>query len=358
VTNDCQLLDCTLRDGSYALHFGFTAAQTTQITHALIKQGIAWVEVGHGVGLGASQQGYGQAAESDLHYAQAAQAGLLQAGTTPTLAQWGMFAIPGIARLDDITMAADEGMGFVRLGISLDKLEHLPTFAHHARKLGLITICNVMKSYTMPSDGFARLAQRAVDEGCDGVYLVDSAGGMRPDEVLTYLTALKRTCPQTLIGFHGHNNLGLAVANALIAWQHGASLVDTSLQGLGRSAGNTPTEQLACVLKRLDPDFTIDPLALMQMAADWVQPLTQGMVQPGLDAVDMTCGLAQFHSSYLPVLEAAAAEHQADLKRLILAVAEVDPLNAPDPLVYRLAKQLAGTGFNPLRKPYIGQEQS
>ena len=305
-----QLLDCTLRDGHYKV--SFSAVQTGLLCHALAQAGIQWIEIGQGLGLGASEAGHGHSAETDLAFAQAAQQAL-----QGTQAQWGMFAIPGIVQPDHLRMAADAGMGFVRLGINPEQQDQLPLYAQLARRLGLITFCNVMKSYTIPPEVFARLAERVTDEGCDGMYLVDSAGGMRPDEVSFYLQAAKQACPHALIGFHGHNNLGLSVANALAAWQQGANLVDVTLRGIGRSAGNTPAEQLACVLARLEPDFPLDPLMLMGLSQRFIVPL---LPADPLDDVAMTCGLAHFHSSYLPQVEAAAQRNKVDVKKLIRAL--------------------------------------
>src|SRR5258708_22280234 len=77
------------------------------------------------------------------------------------------------------------------------------------------------------------------------------------------------------IGFHGQNNLGLAVANSVRAIELGVAVIDTSLQGLGRSAGNTPTEVFLVVLDRLGVKLGIDPLRVMDISEQYIRPLVE-----------------------------------------------------------------------------------
>lgn len=122
-----QIMDVTLRDGSYALNFQFTANDTIAIAKALENAGVMLIEVGHGVGLGASKAGYGDAAETDEAYLQAA-------AKTLTKAKFGMFCIPGIATLEDIDMAADYGMGFIRIGTNVTEIADSKVYIEHAKK--------------------------------------------------------------------------------------------------------------------------------------------------------------------------------------------------------------------------------
>ena len=86
-----DILDVTLRDGSYLIDFQFTAEDTATIAAALESIGFRWIEVGHGLGLNASQAGKGMAAATDEEYMEASAEALEDA-------KWGMFFIPGIGR--------------------------------------------------------------------------------------------------------------------------------------------------------------------------------------------------------------------------------------------------------------------
>lgn len=329
ISPDLRLLETTLRDGSYVIDFAFTAGDTAVLCRELEKLGFELIEIGHGIGLGASEFGHGKAAETDAGYMQAA-AGVL------SKAKWGMFCIPGIARLEHIDLGVDHGMGFVRVGTNASDAAQGEPFIERAKTKGLFVAANFMKSYSMAPAEFGRKAKLAQSFGADVVYVVDSAGGMMPRDMESYIRAVQDAC-DVPIGFHGHDNLGLSVANSLRAAELGAVIIDTSLQGMGRSAGNTPTELFLLVLERVGHRLNIDPLAVMDLAEAYVKPL---LTRVGLDSVDMISGYAQFHTSYMGLIREYAAKYNVDPRRLITAVCARDRVNAPRALVESLAREL------------------
>lgn len=345
------LLDCTLRDGSYAVNFQFTAQDTRNIGCALEDAGIEWIEIGHGVGLGASEKGYGVAAETDVNYMKAAQESYKKA-------KWGMFCIPGIATLENLQEAIDHGMKFVRIGISYENYKNVKPFVELAKKHNLFTCVNFMKSYTCSPADFAFYAQEAEKYGANLVYLVDSAGGMLPEEITQYIEAVKSKTKTLKLGFHGHNNLGLGTANALRSIDMGVEFIDVSLQGMARGAGNTSAEQLICAMIRKGVDLNIDPIALMDIGEKYITPL---QASGNLTSIDVISGLALFHSSYMGIIQKYASQYRVDPRRLIVAVCEEDKANAPEKLVEAQAKKLADAGvhgnWKSLYNHYYGQEQ-
>jgi 4-hydroxy 2-oxovalerate aldolase len=324
------ILDCTLRDGSYAINFQFTAADTRIIAGELDAIDVPFIEIGHGVGLGASLNGYGEAAETDLNYLQAA-------AQTVRRGKFGMFCIPGITKLDDLSMAADQGMGFVRIGTEVQEVEASAPFVERAKKLGLVVMSNFMKSYAISPKAFAQKALLSVSYGSELVYLVDSSGGMTPNEVADYVRAVREVSSIPL-GFHGHNNLGLAVANSLCALEEGVTLIDSSLQGLGRSAGNAATEILAVLMRRLGHLPNINYLALMDISEKFVRPLVH---RRGISSLDVICGAAQFHSSYMRIIRKFSSQYGVDPRKLILRLTEQTKTSAPSELVAKIAKQIS-----------------
>jgi len=346
-----NILECTLRDGSYVINFQFTADDTRNLVGALETVGFEWIEVGHGVGLGASREGLGVAAETDEVY-------LKTTAETIRKSKWGMFCIPGIARLEDVDLAAEYGMSFIRIGTNVEQYAESQPFIERARKHGMFVCSNFMKSYVASPKEFAFYASEAEKYGSNLIYIVDSAGGMFPDEIAEYVDAIRSQSDRIRLGFHGHNNLGMGVANSLRAIECGCDVVDSSLMGFGRSAGNTPTEQLLCALLRYGIDMDIDPVAAMDAAEKFIQPL---MRVGGSSSVDVTAGLAQFHSSYMPTIEKYARQYRVDPRRLIIAVCREDRANAPAELVEQQAISLASQGargsWRPLYQHYIGGEQ-
>lgn len=347
-----KILDTTLRDGSYVINFQFSTQDTRLIADELDQAGIPLIEVGHGVGLGASRAGQGVAAESDVAYMEAA-------ADAVTRNKWGMFCIPGIAELSDLDAAIDHGAGFLRIGVSVENTENLEPFIARARKAGVWVAANFMKAYTASPRDFAEACRKAASYGAQIVYIVDSAGNMTADDVRAYINAI-REVTDVEIGFHGHNNLGLANANAWAAVRAGCSVIDSSLQGMGRCTGNTITEQFIAILERQGMAHDLDLFRLMDTSDMLVRPL---LSQIGHDSVDLVCGLAGFHSSFMDVIRDACMTHDVDPRRLILDVCAENQLEAPRDLVEAKAKAIAAedasSGYRhrfPLRK-YFGHEQ-
>src|SRR5581483_651138 len=135
-----KILECTLRDGSYVIDFQFNADDTLRIARRLDAIGFPFIEVGHGIGLGASERGMGSAAATDEEYMIAAQQAV-------TRGKWGMFCIPGIAQVSHVELAARYGMGFIRVGSDVANVEESKPFIEMGRKKGMFVFANLMKSY-------------------------------------------------------------------------------------------------------------------------------------------------------------------------------------------------------------------
>lgn len=351
MSNNLKIMDCTLRDGSYKINFQFTAQDTFEIAQALDRTGVDLIEVGHGVGLGASQKGFGQAAATDIQYMEAAAKACKNA-------KWGIFSIPGIATLDDIKQAIDMGAGFIRVGANVNEVEKMRDFIEYAKSQGVLVCANFMKSYAISPDCFAEAALTAHNFGADYVYIVDSAGGMLQSEVEEFIKAVRRTSGEMKVGFHGHNNLGLAVSNSLLCAEKGCELIDTSLQGFGRSSGNAATEQVACALHRMGMRHDLQVMEMLNISEKYLRVLLKDKF---LDTVDIISGYSQFHSSYMPTIKKYALEYQIDPRDLIVAVCDKNKLEAPEDLVADCAKaiheNLSSEPAIKITEGYFGREQ-
>ena len=170
ISSELDILETTLRDGNYVVDFQFTARDTGWLAGKLEACGMNYIEIGHGLGIGASQV-YASAAASDAEYIVAAKAAVSRA-------KIGMFAIPGLVKIDDIAAAADLGLDFLRVGADLERIDSMAPFVERARKHDMFVCTNFMKSYTLPADEFAQCCRRAEEFGSQMNYVVDSAGGM------------------------------------------------------------------------------------------------------------------------------------------------------------------------------------
>lgn len=324
------ILDCTLRDGSYVNRFQFSAYDTKYLCKKLQAAGVQLIEVGHGLGLGASRKG-GEftALATDEEY-------LAAAAEVVNEAKFGMFCIPGIATLDDIDLAHKYGMDFIRIGANVTEAEVTKAYIEKAKAYGMTVCVNFMKSYALPPAEFSEKAVLANEYGADVIYIVDSAGGMLPSELADYIKAVQDKVDITL-GFHGHNNMGLASALSLDAVNLGVNYIDTSLQGLGRSAGNTPTEQFVLLMNRIGVETGIDQYKVMDLGFDTIQPL---LPQAGQNPIDLIAGYSLFHSSYIPVIRKCSTHYCVDPRELIVELCKRDQINAPEELVDEIARSL------------------
>jgi len=348
-----KILECTLRDGSYEIDFQFSKKNADDIATALDDAGFELIEVGHGVGLGATEKKIGVALESDEVYMESAAKSVKNG-------KWGMFAIPGIATLEHLEVAKNYDMDFIRIGSTIEDFPKSEAFVSSAKSKGMMTCANFMKSYAAKPEELARASRMAFEMGVDAVYVVDSAGGMLPNEVKLYVEAILAEKSDAVIGFHGHNNLGLGIGNALAAIEAGASIVDTSLQGFGRSAGNTTTEQMLGCLARMGLEGNIDPIKVMDIGEELIKPMIE---KRGLTSIDTVSGMALFHSSYMPVIHDVSTKYRVDPRQLISAVCSEDIVNADRELVERHAKLIAEAhnkkgAWKPSYKNYFVNEQA
>lgn len=324
-----KIIDTTLRDGSYAINFAFTSTQTYLISRELEKAGVEYIEVAHGVGLNASNCGHGQAVQTDKEYIQAAV-------KDSKNAKIGVFCIPGIARLEDIDAAFDAGIKFIRIGTNVTEVEQSEKFIKRAKNKGIEVFANYMKSYALNPREFAKKVKLSECYGADGVYIVDSSGGMFKEDIKNYFEAI-REVSKIPVGFHAHDNLGLAISNNLEAIEMGIDFVDTSLQGLGRSSGNAATELLVAALIKKNYKLDIDYIKLMEIGHKYIIPLLTSL---GRQPLDVVSGFADFHSSYMGYIQKYSTKYSINPLLLIIEITKADKVNINEKVLDKLAKKI------------------
>ncbi len=344
-----QIMDVTLRDGSYAINYQFSEQDTKCIGVALENAGIRYVEIGHGMGLNASSYKNGLALCTDEEYLAAAQGAYRKC-------TYGMFCIPGVARVEDLDLLKKYGAGFVRVGCNIDKIRTSEPYVRRAKELGLMVAANYMKSYTATEEEFAQCVELSRSYGADIIYVVDSAGCMLPEDVKKYFDIIKQFGLKA--GFHGHNNLGLANSNSLYAIDLGFDMVDCSLQGLGRSAGNASTE-LVVALMGIKYGFEgYDNRQLISFSDDYVKPLVKNV---GLYGLDIYCGIAGFHSSYMKYIHKYSSKYSVNPYTLIVEYCKYDRINMDEAKLEEIARSLPKEDINISKfgfTRYIGDEQN
>jgi 4-hydroxy-2-oxovalerate aldolase len=329
-TQSAQILECTLRDGSYAVNYRFTYDDTALLCRLLSGLGFKFIEIGHGMGIGASRKGKGKMPGTDAEVVSVARA---NAGDSSI----GMFCIPGIAEISDLKDMRDAGLDFVRIGCDAEDLELALPYLEAARKNNLHTFINFMKSYTISPDDFAAKARRAVDAGAEVVYLVDSAGCMLPSDIGRYFERLA-DIKDIKTGFHGHNNLHLAVANSLKAIECGANFADTTLYGIGRNAGNASTEVMVAIMKMMGMKLDIEVFDVMEVVDRYILPIMKHFQM--YDMLSVTMGYGRFHSGFYPLVKKVADSSGVDVRRLVFLAGRRNPAKISEDELRRYSEEL------------------
>ncbi len=331
MNKNAKILDCTLRDGTYVT--SFSKAEIEIITNKLSSAGIEYIEVGHGVGLGYYRKKEG--AMTDELFINSAKNNLK--GNS----KLGVFFIPGIGEIDDIAKAKDLGVDFIRIGTNAsDSVKAFP-YIEFAKQKGLEVFYNSMKSYILNPFEFTKVAKEVAKVGVDGIYLVDSAGGMFPKETEEYIKLLRENI-KCKIGFHGHNNLMLANANVIAAIEHGADLVDTTLMGLGRGGGNAPTEIVLYIAEKLGLETNIDNKEVLKLTKEIMFQKNTASCSEDYD-IDIVSGFAMFHSGFLETFTNIAKTHSVDLRDLIIKVSAIEKENPTEELIQTIAQEIKET---------------
>ena len=348
-----KILDCTLRDGSYSLNFSFDASDTYNIVKNLSDVGINFIEIGHGLGQGASKNTKYKARCSDKQYLKSTE-------KLKNSVKWGVFCIPGIASFDDLKMALDHGCKFFRVGSNLENYKDQEKYINYLKKHQVVVCSNLMKSYLLKPKPFSKITHEMNKMGADVVYLVDSAGSMFPKDIEDYFYEIKNINKNIKLGFHGHDNLGLSNANALMAHKLGFDIIDCSLQGIGRSAGNTGLEQFVSCLLMNKVDLDIDILKLIEISEKYIIKKHKYLK---IDPLDLIMGLTQFHSSYMEIIQKYAKKYKVDPKKMIIMCSKINNNETTELIAEKIAKKIKSENnkkfvWKHFYKNYFGKEQS
>lgn len=296
-----KLHDMCLRDGMHAKRHQISLDQMVAVATALDDAGVPLIEVTHGDGLGGASINYGFPAHTDEEYLNAVVPKMKNAGISALL-------IPGIGTVDHLHMAKDCGVSTVRVATHCTEADVSEQHIAEAVKLGLDTVGFLMMAHMVSPEELLAQAQLMASYGANVLYCTDSAGYMLPDDVSARIGALRDGVDSNIeIGFHGHHNMAMGVANSLAAIEAGATRIDGSVAGLGAGAGNTPLEVFAAVLDRMGAVSGVDVFKLMHVAEDVVTPMMDQPIR--VDRDSLILGYAGVYSSFLLHAKRAGEKH-------------------------------------------------
>ncbi len=286
-----RLTDTSLRDGSHHKRHQFTVEDVRSIVAALDDAGVPVIEVTHGDGLGGSSFNYGFSLTPEQEL-------IKVAAETAAQAKIAVLMLPGVGVKDDILISQDNGASIVRIATHCTEADVSVQHFQLARERGLETVGFLMMAHSQPPEALAKQARIMADAGCQCVYVVDSAGALVLEQVSDRVSALVAELgSDAQVGFHGHENLGLSVANSVAAARAGAQQIDGSVRGFGAGAGNTPLEAFVGVCDKLGFSTGVDFFKIVDAAEDVVRPVMPEECL--LDRMALMMGYAGVYSSFL-----------------------------------------------------------
>ena len=327
------LHDMSLRDGMHAKQHQISLDQMVAVASALDAAGIPLIEVTHGDGLGGASINYGFPAHSDEDYLRAVVPQMKQAKISA-------LSLPGIATVEHLKMAVDCGVSTLRIATHCTEADVSGQHLGMSRDLGVDTVGFLMMAHMVSPDELGRQAKMMEDFGAECVYCTDSAGFMLPADVTSRITTLRAVLrPETQVGFHGHHNLSLGVANSVAAIEAGADRVDASAAGLGAGAGNAPMEVLVAVLERMGIQSGVDLYGIMDVAEDLIVPIMDQPIRLDRDALIL--GYAGVYSSFLLFAQRAAEKYGVSSRDILVEMGRRKTVGGQEDLIEDVALDLA-----------------
>ncbi|MHA7599497.1 4-hydroxy-2-oxovalerate aldolase [Alicycliphilus sp. T452] len=304
------LHDMTLRDGMHPKRHLMTLEQMKSVAQGLDAAGVPLIEVTHGDGLGGASVNYGFPAHSDEEYLGTVIPLMKQAKVSALL-------IPGIGTVDHLKMAHGLGVHTIRVATHCTEADVSEQHITMARKLDMDTVGFLMMAHMSSPEGLVKQAKLMEGYGANCIYVTDSAGYLLPDQVKERIAAVRAALrPGTELGFHGHHNLAMGVANSIAAIEAGANRIDAAAAGLGAGAGNTPLEVLVAVLDRMGLQTGVDVWKIQDVAEDLVVPLMDFPIRIDRDA--LTLGYAGVYGSFLLFAKRAEKKYGIPARDLLV----------------------------------------
>ncbi|WED43703.1 4-hydroxy-2-oxovalerate aldolase [Legionella cardiaca] len=238
-----DVLDVSLRDGGHRTNFHFADKDIQKILTALDESGIEYIEIGYRNGSLNPITNIGKAGLCQKDY-------LHFCTSLIKKAKIAVMVYPGNVTKEDLFELKEAGVNLIRICVVKDRLAEAFSVLKMAKDLSLNVSINLTNMSQYEEQALDCVVQEVVSCKPDMIYFADSNGSVLPDKVESVYQRYTQLY-SIPFGFHAHDNLGLAQANALAAIRAGVKYIDTSLAGMGKGIGNLKTEFFIAYLQAI-----------------------------------------------------------------------------------------------------------
>lgn len=251
-----MILDCTLRDGGHRNNWNFPAEFVSNYLKTIEESGIEFVEIG--LRLLKQDKSYGEQAYCREEY--------IESLNIPEKLQVAVMVKADELMQTDVKAAlnrlfinkADSRVDIVRIAVPCQKAPECHEICEILKEKGYKVALNLTKVVSGSENEVLKVVQTIKTwNNFDILYFADTFGQLSANEIQGFVRLIKGEY-SGLLGFHGHNDKGLALENSLIAIENGVNCVDSTISGIGKGAGNLPSEVIAAELNtRLGQTFNL-----------------------------------------------------------------------------------------------------
>lgn len=332
ILNKVKFIDSTLRDGSHAVKQKLFEEDIKEYCKSIDNAGMHTVIVGHGNGLGASSVQMGLCAMNELDMLRVAKENLKQT-------RLGTFITVGFGTIKDhIIPAIKIGAEVFCIATHCTEADTMKKHLEYLENVGKESYGVLMNIHLATAEELLSQARHIQEYGADGVILMDSAGASTPEEVREKISVLYDNL-SIEIGFHPHNNMGLAVANAYTAIQNGASIIDGTIGGFGAGAGNCQLEALLALIKK---ENILTDAKLYPMLDTQTNIINKRFdYNKGVDSTCIVSGYAGVVSTFKNRVEQIAKDYKLDARDIFVELGKRKAIAGQDDLILEVAQALA-----------------
>lgn len=289
VRKDIRVVDATIRDGGLCNNFMFDDAFVKDLYHANVKAGVDYMEFGYK----ASKEIFDEKDFGKWKFCNDSDIRKI-VGDNKTNLKVAVMADVGRTDFEkDIIPKKDSPIDLIRIATYINTIPAAVEMIEDCAKKGYETTINIMAVSKANTDDVKIALDILGQSSVNAFYIVDSYGSLYPEQSrrLAELYTEYADKYNKMVGIHAHNNQQLAFANTIEAMTQGVSMLDATVDGMGRGAGNCALELLLGFLK--NPKYKVEPI--LKIIEDHTQKLKEQGVKWGYDIPYMLTGQYNTH---------------------------------------------------------------